>query len=183
MMQALRFLFFFTAVVNCRPSSVISPNEELIERGSPPASGRNAYVRLVMRLPAGTEPETMGGSHIDSHASIEFQGDGTTEGSFRVQIAMANSVRGLGYVVVGADFGVSNPVTAPISNTVYSGGTEGGVVTRVYQLGGTVQLSNDQLLDSSGNGLIKDLWAENPNYDLKMNSANRFVSRSFKIWA
>ena len=176
-MRDLLFLVFFIAIITCLPSSIIAPTKELIERASSPAPGRNVYVRLVMRLPAGTEPGTMGGSHIDSHASIEFQGDGTTQGSFRVRIVMANSLRGLGYVVVGTDYGISNPATAPRSNTVYSGEIEGGLVTRVYQLGGTVQLSNDELLDSSGKGLISDLWAENPNYDLKENSANRFVQK------
>jgi hypothetical protein len=102
------------------------------------------------------------------HASLEVLGDGISNGNIRIEID-ATGPAGFDFVVDVNDYGLGNPTDPPPSRFASN------VYVRSIKVG-SVSLSNSDLLDQTGNGIVSEVWTTNPQYSTVTNNCIRLVS-------
>jgi hypothetical protein len=103
-------------------------------------------------------------------ASIVIQGDGQSNGNLRIELqqSMIGQDRKVVQVV---DFGIQNPMDAPLTRLAPDKPSY-----IVVHPAGTVQISNDKILDTNGKGLATDIWSKNTMYNTFENGPLKFIA-------
>jgi hypothetical protein len=184
-MQVVLTLFlFFLSIVNSvpvEPSSRQNKNFKLDRR----TDGRAVFVQFTTKWRRTDKSGTIRTLvDLDSqdmrasvyHTSLEIQGDGASNGNIRVEIDLYSGLLPtdpIEYAVRIRDYGVGNSQAAPV--TRYADDR----FIKVYQAG-TTSINNADLLDSTGKGIVADVWSANTQYSTIHNNCIDLVGNILK---
>ena len=186
-MQAILVLILtFLSVISCSPvTSFLLENDHgktHLRRNDPTLPERAVFVQFTtkwyrkdnagdLRALADLDAQDMRSSIY--HTSIEIQGDGVTNGNIRIEVDInpdsALSTFDLEHVVHVKDYGTGSSQAAPVTRFAPN-----DRFIKVYPVG-TVQINNADLLDTTGKGIVTDVWSPNRVYSTVNNNCIMLV--------
>lgn len=96
------------------------------------------------------------------YTALEVQDDDIKDGSLRMDIDLMagyGRLTYLGGLIRVRDYDLKNPTAAPVSHF-----SAEGKYIRATEVG-SVTLSNKDIMDTNGKGILNTVWSESPNYD------------------